>query len=120
MVNKCRKGNGIMRINKENGYAIRWLVSQGKTTQEIVEELGFTAKQINNFIKNNHIEPNNIPISTSSTASKTEDLMIRHTSVKKNNSVAIMTKEASERNDAMRPKFHQSTKNNDGHIFKPR
>lgn len=109
-----------MRINKENGYAINWLISQGKSPQDISEELGFTVKQINNYIKNNNIESNNIPISTSSTASKTEDLMIRHTSAKKNNSVAIMTKEASERNDAMRPKFHGNTKNNDGHIFKPR
>lgn len=109
-----------MRINKENGYAIKWLVSQGKTSQEISDELGFTVKQINTFIKNNQIEPVNIPISTSSTASKTEDLMIRHTSAKKNNSVAIMTKEASERNDSMRPKFHQSVKQNNEHIFKPR
>lgn len=109
-----------MRINKENGYAIQWLVSQGKSPQDISEELGFTVKQINNFIKNNNVESPNIPISTSSTASKTEDLMIRHTSVKKNNSVAIMTKEASERNDSMRPKMQSGKKNNDSHIFKPR
>ncbi len=120
MVNKCRKRDGLMRINKENGYAISWLISQGKSPQDISDELGFTVKQINNFIKNNPVEQPNIPISTSSTKSKTEDLMIRHTSVKKNNSVAIMTKEASERNDSMRPKLKNCNKNNDGHIFKPR
>lgn len=121
MANQCRKRDGIMRINKEHGYAIKWLVSQGKSPQEISEELGFNIKQIKAYIKNNiDIEVNKLPIKSSSTSSRTEDLMIRHTSGKKNNTVAIMTKEASEVSDSLRPKLINQANKNQEHIFKPR
>ena len=110
-----------MRINKEKGYAILWLHNAGKSENDIAEELGLSTKQIKNFLKNQNTETSSLPIKTSPVSSKTEDLMIMETSVKKNKSVAIMTQAASERNDAMRSKLINGNKNKSkDHIFKPR
>jgi hypothetical protein len=111
----------MARMGKVQEYAVRWLNSQGSNNEQIAEELKLTEKQVarvlektNEVNKENSIKTNTSPV----TKITSKELMIRHTSAKKNNSVAIMTKEASEMND-------QSKKNNQSHpsfqknIFRP-
>lgn len=106
-----------MKISKSNGYAISWLFSHNKTVEEISKELKLNLETIKSYIeKNPNLMTKDLPIKTGPATSK--DLMIRHTRDKKTNSVAIMTKEASERNDASRDRF-KNISNNKPHIFKP-
>lgn len=109
-----------MRINKQTSYAINWLLSQNKTPKEISEELDITEKQIINYMeKHNITKANTLATKSSKVKSKSKDLMIRHTSHKKVNNVAIMTKEASEVNDEMKKKLTSGSNRNADCIFKP-
>lgn len=120
MVTQRRKATNMKKLSKSSEYAIQWLVNQNKNTVEISEELGLSEATVRTYIETNNISStpitNPLPIKSSPVSSK--DLMIRHTRDKQTNSVAIMTKEASEKNDANRPKF-KNTKANTNHIFKP-
>jgi len=88
-----------MRLNKTQQYAIRWMVSQGNEIAQIVKELKIPADSVNRFVeKNCNINTNNT-IPTTSSRVKAKDLMIRNTSSKQINNVAIMTREASEMGD---------------------
>lgn len=109
-----------MKINKQLGYAINWLVSQNKSVVEISDELDLTEKQITSYIEKNNLSKSEpLAIKSQSTKPKSKELMIRHTSNKKINNVAIMTKEASEVNDEFKKQLvSKSTKNSDC-IFKP-
>jgi hypothetical protein len=113
----------MARTSKAHEYAIYWLNSQGLTADSIATELGLTDKQVakaleknNNVNETNNIKTNSSPVNSSKVSSK--DLMIRHTSAKKNNSVAIMTKEASEVNDQAK-KTNQAHPNLQKNIFRP-
>jgi predicted transcriptional regulator len=112
-----------MRITKNLSYAINWLVSQNKKPEDIAEELDLTVKQVINYIeKNNIIGTGNDKLATKSSKvkSKSKDLMIRHTSNKKTNNVAIMTKEASEINDELKRKLNSNLSDKHSkYIFKP-
>lgn len=93
------------KLNKTQKYAICWLNSQGKSDVEISDELNISKKQVNDTIARNKTTiMNNIPTKTEPVFKKptVKDLMITKTSSKKNNTVAIMTKEASEAADALR------------------
>lgn len=113
----------MARMSKIQQYAIFWLNSQGSTIENIAEELDLTAKQVskaleknNDLNKTNKIKTNSSPVSSTKINSK--DLMIRHTAAKKNNSVAIMTKEASEMNDHSK-KTNPVHPNLNKNIFRP-
>lgn len=109
-----------MKITKNISYAINWLLSQNKTPIEISEELNLTEKQVISYIeKNNTPKADNLAVKSSKVKSKSKDLMIRHTSNKKVNNVAIMTKEASEVNDELKKRFNTTSNRNSNHIFKP-
>lgn len=104
-------------ISDTKKYAILWLNYTGKDPKTISKELKVpfeTVKDIINETSNTNKEENNFKKIDS------KNLMITHTSGKKANSVAIMTKEASEVNDAKNknPKAH-TNKNIKG-IFKPK
>lgn len=92
------------RLTKTEIYAIKWLNSQGKNSQEIAEELTLSDKQVQNVVEKNHVstKQKTIKDATAKAGNKTtvKDLMITKTSNKNINSVAIMTKEASEVGDA--------------------
>lgn len=110
----------MARMSKANEYAINWLNSQGKNIEQISQELGLNTKQVQKFLEktntlnsSNTIETKNAPVKI-----KSSDLMIRHTAAKKNNSVAIMTKEASEMNDASK-KSNSGNPNIQKNIFRP-
>lgn len=109
-----------MRINKSLGYAINWLSTNGKLPEEIAKELELTTKQVTSYLEKNNIQTSpDLAIKSSPVKKKSKDLMIRHTRDKKINSVSIMTKEASEINDAMRSKLNNSVNKNIDCIFNP-
>lgn len=110
-----------MRITKSLGYAINWLNQSGKSVSEIAKELDLTEKQVTAHIEKNPPTNDNKLATKSEPVKKkksSKDLMIRHTRDKKTNSVAIMTREASEVNDSLRPSLNRSKLNQDC-IFKP-
>lgn len=108
-----------MKITKTVGYAINWLSNGGKSVEFIAEELKLTEDQVKAYLeKHKPTKTAELPVKTSSVKSS-KDLMIRHTRDKKNNSVAVMTQEASSMNDEMRKKAINQPKDNLEHIFKP-
>lgn len=109
-----------MKMTKNLKYAISWLYSQGNSVEQIAEELKLDNEQVAAHIEKNHpqVAPAQIPTTTSPVSNKSKDLMIRHTRDKKSNTVSIMTKEASEVHDSLRPKLNCGNKNDDC-IFRP-
>jgi len=107
-----------MKLNKTQSYAIQYLLSQNKTAIDISTELKIPLANVEKFIEKNKpaAVENAVPTTTSKVTAS--DLMIRHTRDKKTNSVAIMTKEASELSDAARATYVKKTDSN--HIYKPR
>ena len=112
----------MARLNKAQTYAIRWLYSQNKDAESIAEELGIdlkeTIKSIEKFGVSNK-NTDSIKTTKASSNSKSKNLMINETSAKKNNHVAIMTREASEYNDTIKNK-NQSNPNTEKAIFRPK
>lgn len=108
-----------MRLNKSQKYAIQWMVSQGSDVPQIVKELKIQTDVVNKFIEKNCRPNNNNTIKTQSGPIKAKDLMIRQTSAKGNNTVAIMTKEASQTGDAFKKSIASNsvTRNKNIHII---
>ena len=96
------------KLSKSNVYAIRYLHSQGLDVNQISSEINLSVDKIQSII-------DTIP---SPEAPNVKDLMITKTAVKNNNTVAVMTKEASMMNDHNRTK-NSNTKQSLDHIFKP-
>lgn len=127
MVKQCRKGkhmskkNTTSRLTKTQGYAILWMLEQGKTDTDIMQELKISEASLKRFVEKN--KPTNkqadIKTVTSSTQNKAKDLMISQTSQKSNSGVSIMTKESSEVADEYRKKARSEPKDTSDHIFKP-
>lgn len=96
----------MARLSKTEIYAIRWLNSQGKNIIQIADELKLTEKQVQNTVEKNHVSNKETTIKNATEKANKKntvtDLIITKTSNKKINSVAIMTKEASEVADANR------------------
>lgn len=91
----------MANVSNSKKYATLWLYSQGKSSKDISEELGMSIESVDKIIEEAPPKPNvenTVPINS-------KNLMITHTSGKKNNTVAIMTKEASELNDAKAKKI---------------
>lgn len=97
-------------------YAISWLHQQGKSSDFIAGELKLNVDQVNAEIEKSHSNTN----STIKTGSEPVNLMINKTSGKGNTGVAIMTKEASEKHDAMKSSAGSSITDRKDVIFKPR
>lgn len=94
----------MARLSKSNKYAILWLNSQGNSAENICKELGVTTKQIDKILSEQpqiqQPQPENKPVSKTSS----KDFMIRH-SQNNNNSVSIMTQQASMINDEARKNY---------------
>jgi hypothetical protein len=101
----------MTKANKLKLYSCWWLHSTGKTDTEIAEEL-----QLELSLVQEHIQ--NMPVNTKVTKPTAKDLMITQTSGKGTNSVAIMTKQASELGDELK-KSYTPPKSSTG-IFRPR
>lgn len=118
MDSKCRKGRSIMsRLNKTQIYAIRWLNSQNIQPDKIASELDLNIEQVTKTIEKYGVDNTKNGIQSKSTPAKLNNI-ITETSGKKTNSVAIMTKEASEIHDAARSKTKSTI--NEKAIFRPK
>ena len=84
----------MARLSKLQIYSIKWLNSQGKNIDEIANELNLklTTKQMEKIIPPDVIKEE--PVAVVPTIG-VKDLMITSTSGKNNNTIAIMTKDAS-------------------------
>lgn len=103
----------MAKLSKVNTYAILWLNQSGHSVEQIVEELGVTDKQVTKVLEDN-------PAKQSSVVPNAKNLMITHTSGKKLNNVAIMTKDASAMADEARNQAPSSTgRNQEKNIFRP-
>lgn len=91
-------------LSKSDVYAIYHLVDAGKEAKFISKELGLGVKLVNDTISQRG-QTKNDSIKTTSSKVTNKDMMIRQTSVKGTNSVAIMTKEASQVNDSFKQKL---------------
>lgn len=119
MVNTSRKRDDIMpKLNKTQKYAIQWLNHNGSDAEEISKELNLSLDQVSATIESNAAIKDSTP-DKKTTRTRASNLMITHTSGKKINSVAIMTKEASEVGDESRKKSNSSTNQSKG-IFRPK
>lgn len=103
MVKSCRKGD---EMSNEIKYAVYYLSDNGYSVAKIAKELNIKNKDIKDILSSRDTKNTNIKTTSSPVNSK--DLMINETSVKGTKSVSIMTKAASEVNDAFR-----NTINND-------
>ncbi len=114
----------MARLTKLEKYSICWLGHKGYSNQQIVEELKLTPSQVKRTLeKNTETKDTNLDDPITTTQSSTgqmnpKEVMIRHTSEKKNNSVAIMTKAASEICDAASQTAKLRTETQKG-IFRP-
>lgn len=103
----------MANVNNSKKYAILWLNSQGKSDKDIADELSMSLESVSKITS--EIKP----IENQSTSPiNSKNLMITHTSGKRNNTVAIMTKEASELNDAKSKNIPQ--RQIDKGIFRPK
>lgn len=117
MVKQSRKRDDLMpKLSKAAKYAVHWLNSTGLSNEDIATELSITVKQVDSVLdKVVTEEPQD-----KTAESKAKNLMITHTSGKKVNTVAIMTKEASEMGDAARINTPQKLTREVKGIFRPK
>ena len=95
----------MSRISKVQTYAVNWLSQQGKTPDEISEELKLSTDQVKKILeKNNKVNNEGASIKTTQepAVSKSKNMMINTTMGKQSKTVSIMTREASEYNDAIK------------------
>jgi hypothetical protein len=99
----------MKKNNNVNTYAVYYLSDSGKSPKDIGKELGLTTKVVNDILSERVVEKNSA-IKTTSSKITSKDLMIRETAGKGTKSVAIMTKAASEINDAFRQSIDDTIK----------
>lgn len=109
----------MSRLSKANIYAINWLYQEGKNEDFIAGELNLNIEQVKSAIEKAHINNKNTVKTGSEPVSQPPNLMINKTAGKGNSGVSVMTKEASEKHDAMRSRT-SSNLNREDVIFRPR
>lgn len=107
-------------LNPSDMYAIYYLSDNGKDAKSISKELDIGIKLVKDTLSNRPAE-NNQQIKTTSAKITSKDKMIRETSAKGIRSVSIMTKEASEINDAFKKSLdqHMSSRTSKNAIYRP-
>lgn len=100
--------------NKQTDYAVKYLHETLKKTQkEIALELGVAEAIVEGIL-------NQQPEEKPRKQSKSQNMMIRHTSVKKTNNVSIMTEGASQVNDEFKKKINSiGSRKTQEAIFRP-
>lgn len=102
-------------LNKSQIYAILYLKDVNKLQIEnISQELGISQERLQSFLDTDYAQYTKVKKLTS------KDLMITETASKKNNSVAIMTKEASEMNDETKKNRPPSNRDQNPNIYRIR
>lgn len=103
-------------LNKSQKYAIQFLNNQNKSVEDIANELGLTKSQVKRFVSSLSLSDNKT--TEAKQTDKTKNLMIRQTSVKKNNGVSIMTEGAAQLSDEFVKSIPHTKKNTDSYIFR--
>ena len=102
----------MAKISKTKEYAVKYLSDYGKKTPaEISTELKIPLDEVLKIVESAETKV--------SKKNKTADLMIRHTSGKKNNTVSIMTEGAAQLSDEFIKNFN-SQKSNQSFIHRPK
>lgn len=100
-------------LSKNQIYAILYLKDVNNLQIEnISQELNISQDRLQHFFDSDYQQYTKVKKPTS------KDLMIRETSSKKTNSVSIMTKEASELNDANREKIVRKSSQSNPNIYR--
>jgi orotate phosphoribosyltransferase-like protein len=102
----------MSKLNKTKEYAIKYLLSQSMSSEDIAKELNISVELVNTYKTEEKTKP--------AKTDKTKDLMIRQTAAKKNNSVSIMTEPASQLGDTFLQNMAPPTKKTDSYIFRPK
>ena len=102
----------MSKLNKTKEYAIKYLLSQNMSSEDIAKELNTNIELVDAYKTSDKTKP--------AKTDKTKDLMIRQTAAKKNNSVSIMTEPASQLGDTFLQNMSPQTKKTDGYIFRPK
>ena len=113
----------MARLSKKDTYAILWLNHTGLETEDIAKELSVSLQQVNSILEKNNTtntQTNTIKTVQQPVGINNKNLMITETSQKKNNTVAIMTQQASAANDEIHKKMSNKNSKNDGSIFRPK
>jgi len=95
--------------NNQQTYAVYYLADAGNTAAKIAKELNLTAKEVKTILSSREENKPNNQIKTTSAPVNSKNLMITETSVKGTKNVAIMTKAASEVNDALKKNINTET-----------
>lgn len=94
--------------DKYKTYAVYHLADAGYSATKISKELDIPPKEVKEILTNRTNNNQNDAIKTTSAPVNSKELMITETSAKGNKSVAIMTKAASEVNDAFRKNMNSN------------
>jgi len=108
----------MSKLTKKDKYAIQYLYDQNSDAKYIAKELELSESQVKRFLTTlvpNTEEPK---VEEQPKTDKTKNLMIRHTSDKKNNTVSIMTQGASQVGDDFYKNMNSSSKNTDNYIYR--
>ena len=107
----------MKKLTQSDRYAIEFLMSKNKTPEDIAKDLGLSLTQVKKIVSN--LSSTTPPEKTAeSKKDKTKDLIIRQTSAKKNNSVAIMTHGAAQLGDEFIKNFTPNAAKTEGYIYK--
>lgn len=116
MDQSSRKGTKLMaKLSKTKEYAVLYLTdTMGVSPENISKELKISVSSINELLDQR--KPKEV---SKKKTTKAHDMMIRHTSGKKNNNVSIMTKEANEYQEELMKNAKPKNVNNPA-VFKMR
>ena len=108
----------MAKITKLHKYSAHWLNHMGYTNEQISDEIQLSIKQISNILSLDEKTEDESPTSDITTTPK--HMLITHTSGKKLNTVAIMTKEASSLGDeSIKTNAPSSGRDHSKNIFRP-
>ena len=112
----------MSRLSKLQIYSIRWLNSEGQSIQKIASDLELTENQVLSTIEKYGVSKTkesdkNIKDKTSKVVGSKEKTTPA-TPEKKSSGVAIMTKEVSMQNDAIKDKVKSNHRYNDSCIYR--
>jgi hypothetical protein len=109
----------MKKLSKIQQYAIEHLLSKNTDEDTICNELKITKDLLTQYIEKNHrAKTENTQIATTSSKVTSKDMMIRSTRDKQNNTVAIMTKDASAYNDSFKKNIAPLKTDQSKHIHK--
>jgi predicted DNA-binding protein (UPF0251 family) len=111
----------MAKLNKTEIYAIRWLDYDGLDSAKIADELKIPENDVIRTLEKHTRtkKEDSVKTTKSSTANRSQNLMIRETAGKKTPNVSIMTGAASMMNDELMKSVPTHNPNTEKNIFRP-